>query len=281
MTSTGRVSAAAAAGLRAAAAAAVGTSGLAVRGVIESMSGSRFVHDRFEELGWEVLIADAAKVKGLAPLACKTDKIDARVLAVLSHRDLVPEIWLPDPRVRRERDSGWQMTGRRCEQRAISGAKPRPRDLPAEYLELLAQDQRLDVLDIQATATADECTRQDLERDVEEGEGHTGDPPNPTAKPGKTRVLAPFKRARLLLVAVLGVESGPRRGHDRRLVGMGAVERPLACHAVEQGGHASDRGDSVSLGARGDRRVRSPQVIGAGPASGRFTESNDAIVSGA
>jgi transposase len=50
------------------------------------------------------LIADAAKVKGLAPLACKTDKIDARVLAVLSHRDLVPEIWLPDPRVRRERE---------------------------------------------------------------------------------------------------------------------------------------------------------------------------------
>jgi hypothetical protein len=42
--------------------------------------------------------------KGLAPLACKTDKIDARVLAVLSERDLVPEIWLPDPRVRREQE---------------------------------------------------------------------------------------------------------------------------------------------------------------------------------
>ena len=51
-----------------------------------------------------MLIADAAKVKGLAPLACKTDKIDARVLAVLSERDLVPEIWLPDPQVRRERE---------------------------------------------------------------------------------------------------------------------------------------------------------------------------------
>jgi hypothetical protein len=37
----------------------------------------------------------------------------------------------------------------------------------------------------------------------------------------------------------------PRRGHDRRLVRMGAVERPLGCHAVEPGGHASDRGDSV------------------------------------
>jgi transposase len=74
----------------------------AVRGVIESMNGARFVHDRLEEHGWEVLIADATKVKGLAPLACKTDKIDARVLATLPARDLVPEIWLPDPAVRRE-----------------------------------------------------------------------------------------------------------------------------------------------------------------------------------
>jgi transposase len=37
-------------------------------------------------------------------LACKTDRIDAQVLAVLSHRDLVPAIWLPDPRVRAERE---------------------------------------------------------------------------------------------------------------------------------------------------------------------------------
>jgi len=65
------------------------------------MTGARFVHDMLEQLGWDVLIADALKVKRLAPLACKTDKIDARVLAVLSFRDLVPEIWLPDPRVRK------------------------------------------------------------------------------------------------------------------------------------------------------------------------------------
>src|SRR3954463_3539762 len=77
---------------------------LAVRAVIESMTGARFVHDRLEALGWDVLIADAAKVKGLAPLACKTDKIDARVLAALPARDLVPEIWLPDPSIRRERE---------------------------------------------------------------------------------------------------------------------------------------------------------------------------------
>ena len=75
-----------------------------VRAVIESMTGARFVHDTLEQLGWDVRIADAQKVKGLAPMACKTDRIDARMLAVLSQRNLVPEIWLPDPRVRSERE---------------------------------------------------------------------------------------------------------------------------------------------------------------------------------
>jgi transposase len=40
----------------------------------------------------------------LAPLACKTDRIDAWVLAELSRRDLVPAIWLPDPAVRGARE---------------------------------------------------------------------------------------------------------------------------------------------------------------------------------
>ena len=75
-----------------------------VRGVIESMTGARFIHDRLEELGWDVLIADAAKVKGIAPLACNTDRVDARVLAVLSQRDLVPEIWLATFELRQDRE---------------------------------------------------------------------------------------------------------------------------------------------------------------------------------
>lgn len=75
-----------------------------VRAAIESMTGARFVHDQLELAGWDVEIADAAKVKGLAPLACKTDRIDAWVLAELSRRDLVPAIWLPDPSVRAERE---------------------------------------------------------------------------------------------------------------------------------------------------------------------------------
>jgi transposase len=72
--------------------------------VVESMTGARLVHDTLEQEGWDVEIADAQKVKSLAPLACKTDKIDSMVLAVLSHRDLVPAIWLPDPLVREERE---------------------------------------------------------------------------------------------------------------------------------------------------------------------------------
>jgi transposase len=43
-----------------------------------------FVHDTLELAGWDVEIADAQKVKGLAPLACKTDRIDVWVLAELS-----------------------------------------------------------------------------------------------------------------------------------------------------------------------------------------------------
>src|SRR3954453_9979042 len=78
--------------------------GTQVRAVIESMNGARFVHDTLEEHGWEVLVADAQKGKGLAPLACKTDRIDARVLAELSWRALVPAIWLPGPSIRRERE---------------------------------------------------------------------------------------------------------------------------------------------------------------------------------
>jgi hypothetical protein len=38
------------------------------------MNGARFVHDELVRYGWGVLVADAQKVKGLAPLACKTDK---------------------------------------------------------------------------------------------------------------------------------------------------------------------------------------------------------------
>src|SRR6184192_2980799 len=84
--------------------------GAPIRAAIESMNGARFVHDTLERCGWQVEIADALKVKGLAPLACKTDRIDAWVLAELVRRELVPAIWLPDPAVRGERERArWRL----------------------------------------------------------------------------------------------------------------------------------------------------------------------------
>jgi transposase len=81
-----------------------------VHAAIESMTGARFVHDALERSGWEVAVADAIKVKGLAPLACKTDRIDAWVLAELSRRELVPAIWLPSFAVRQERERArWRL----------------------------------------------------------------------------------------------------------------------------------------------------------------------------
>jgi hypothetical protein len=34
------------------------------RGVIEAMNGARFVHDHLEQLGWDIEIANAARVRG-------------------------------------------------------------------------------------------------------------------------------------------------------------------------------------------------------------------------
>src|SRR5215216_1168288 len=79
--------------------------GTDVRAVVEMMSGAIWVRDQLAAASWRVQIAHARKVRDVAPLACKTDKVDARVLAELARRDLVPELWVPslDDRALRER----------------------------------------------------------------------------------------------------------------------------------------------------------------------------------
>src|SRR5215203_2298842 len=79
--------------------------GTEAKAAVEMMSGAVWVRDRLEASGWEVQVAHARKVRDVAPLACKTDKVDARVLAELCRRDLVPELWLPslEDRALRER----------------------------------------------------------------------------------------------------------------------------------------------------------------------------------
>lgn len=76
-----------------------------IRACLEMMSGAAWAREQLAGAGWLVEIADARKVKSVAPLACKTDKVDARVLAELCRRDLVPALWVPalEERALRER----------------------------------------------------------------------------------------------------------------------------------------------------------------------------------
>jgi PhnB protein len=96
------------------------------------MSGAVWVRERLAEAGWDVEVADAGKVKNVAPLACKTDRVDARVLAELCRRELVPALWIPplEERVLRERLKRWlhlvhlrTLAKNRARGRAESGAR--------------------------------------------------------------------------------------------------------------------------------------------------------------
>ncbi len=69
--------------------------GAEVTAAVEMMSGAAWIAETLRGVGWEVRVADARRARALAPLAAKTDRIDARVLAELARRDLVPEVWVP------------------------------------------------------------------------------------------------------------------------------------------------------------------------------------------
>jgi Transposase len=62
---------------------------------LEMTSGAAWERDELVACGRQVEVADARKVKTVAPLAAKTDKVDARLLAAPCRRQLVPALWLP------------------------------------------------------------------------------------------------------------------------------------------------------------------------------------------
>lgn len=72
----------------------VASVGLEVTAAVEMMSGAAWVAETLEAAGWRVQVADARRARVLAPLAAKTDRIDARALAELARRDLVPTVWV-------------------------------------------------------------------------------------------------------------------------------------------------------------------------------------------
>jgi transposase len=222
-----------------------------VRAVVESMTGARMVHDTLEAEGWDVELADAHKVKGLAPLACKTDKVDSLVLAVLSHRDLVPAIWLPDPRVREERElARFRMhlvkhkTALKCRIHStlINFGRPCPlTDLfGVEGRRLLAE---LDVPEPwRGNATASLALIDDLERQISDinrrlREGHADHPYVPLllSVPGIGRVLA------FTIAAEIGEIE--RFSSPERFVGYTGL-----CPRVNQSGEKDRRGPLTKNG---------------------------------
>ena len=92
----------------------LGGHGQPIRAAIESMNGARFVHEQLQLAGWEVEVADAVRVKGLAPLACKTGKAMPG-----SSPSSVGAIWRPRSGCAPPGDAG-------CHGRAASGSPPRP-----------------------------------------------------------------------------------------------------------------------------------------------------------
>ncbi len=69
--------------------------------------------------------------------------------------------------------------GQQC---SIWHSELRPSNLAAQNLELVPQHQQLNVLHVQAAATPNKRRQQRPKREVEEGEGHAADPPNPRAQ---------------------------------------------------------------------------------------------------
>ena len=83
------------------------------------------------------------------------------------------------------------MASRRRQQGTIRGTKVRPRHLATQYLELVAQDQQLDVLDVQTAATPNERSQQRPEREVEKREGHGRRSSQPAHERRDTSIGAP------------------------------------------------------------------------------------------
>ena len=71
--------------------------------VVETTIGQEWFVQLCEPLTKRTVVAHASKLRIIAESTRKTDKIDAFVLAELLAKDMLPESWIPTPRVRQHR----------------------------------------------------------------------------------------------------------------------------------------------------------------------------------
>lgn len=74
------------------------------KAVIESGYCWGAMYDLLSDLGIDVSVAHALKVKAIASAKIKTDTIDANILAKLLSADLIPEIYIPSKDIRHQKD---------------------------------------------------------------------------------------------------------------------------------------------------------------------------------
>jgi transposase len=76
-----------------------------VRAVVES-TGNLWIqiHDRLEEHGFDVALSNPSKTRLIAEAKVKTDKVDARTLAVLLRADMLPTCYVPGEEQRSRRE---------------------------------------------------------------------------------------------------------------------------------------------------------------------------------
>ena len=92
----------------------------------------------------------------------RASAVAGRLLPLPAHERSMPAQQRARGDQTRRTGVAWQVAGCRRKQRTIGSAKLRVRDLAAQDLELVAQDQQLDVLDVQATTTPNECASRAL-----------------------------------------------------------------------------------------------------------------------
>lgn len=73
-------------------------------GVMESGYAWGPTYDLFDELGVQMTLAHAQKVRAIADAKIKTDSIDALTLARLLQADLIPEVHVPDKDIRQQKE---------------------------------------------------------------------------------------------------------------------------------------------------------------------------------
>jgi transposase len=211
------------------------------------------VHDTLERCSWEVEVADAQRVKGLAPLACKTDRIDAWVLAELSRRELVPAIWLPSFALRAERE-------RACWRLFLVGK--RSSRTQRVHAQLLAFGHTCPVSDLFGAKGRELLGRLEFPRAValrRAGRGRDDRRPRPRDRHRRSRAQTVGRRSRLGAAVydrpgnrwVLGYTIAAEIGEIRRF----ASPKKLCgytglCQAVYQSGGKDRRGHLTHAGPR-------------------------------